>query len=324
MSNSRKYLDANALARLRLIEFEARTVVQGIISGRHRSPLRGFSVEFAEHREYSAGDDLRRLDWKVLARTEKLYLKQYEQETNLSCLMLVDCSESMDFGSVPWLGEKNRLRTKFDHAAIAASVLSHMMQHDGDAVGLYTFNDKVLNRIAPSGRVSQLEAIFETLALGPTTGKTNFAPMLHEVSERMNRRGVVFVFSDFLDEMESLMEGIRHLNHLGHEVIAFHLMDPQEMDFPFQDPTLFRGLEGEPQLDADPASLRQSYLENLNAWRTDLQNELRKQDTDYVLLRTDELLGEKLSEYLRGRKSRFRKASFRKASFRKAIRGPQS
>ena len=181
------------------------------------------------------------------------------------------------------------------------------MQHDGDAIGLYTFNDKVLNRLAPSGRVSQLEAIFEILSLGPTTGKTCLSPLLHEVCERMTRKGVVFIFSDFLDDMDSLMEGIKHLNHLGHEVIAFHVMDPQEMDFPFQDPTLFRGLEGEPQLDADPVSLRQSYLENLDRWRTSLREELRKLDSDYVLLRTDEVLGEVLSEYLRGRKSRIRK-----------------
>jgi uncharacterized protein (DUF58 family) len=123
----------------------------------------------------------------------------------------------------------------------------------------------------------------------------------------MNRKGIVFIFSDFLDDMDSLMEGIKHLNHLGHEVVAFHVMDPQEMDFPFQDPTLFRGLEGEPQLDADPVSLRLSYLENLNRWRTSLREELRKLDSDYVLLRTDEVLGEVLSEYLRGRKSRTRK-----------------
>ena len=307
MSNNRKYLDTDVLARLRLVELEARTIVQGIISGKHRSPMRGFSVEFAEHREYSAGDDLRRLDWKVLARTEKLYLKQYEQETNLACSMLVDCSESMSFGSVPWQKTKSEIRSKFDHAAIASSVLAYLLQHDGDAVGLYTFNDKVLNRLSPSGRVSQLEAIFEILSLGPTTGKTNIAPLLHEVCERMTRKGIVFIFSDFLDDMDSLMEGIKHLNHLGHEVVAFHVMDPQEMDFPFQDPTLFRGLEGEPQLDADPVSLRLSYLENLNRWRTSLREELRKLDSDYVLLRTDEVLGEVLSEYLRGRKSRTRK-----------------
>jgi len=307
LSNNRKYLDADVLARLRLVELEARTIVQGIISGKHRSPMRGFSVEFAEHREYSAGDDLRRLDWKVLARTEKLYLKQYEQETNLACSMLVDCSESMSFGSVPWQKTKSGIRSKFDHAAIASSVLAYLLQHDGDAIGLYTFNDKVLNRLSPSGRVSQLEAIFEILSLGPTTGKTNIAPLLHEVCERMTRKGIVFIFSDFLDDMDSLMEGIKHLNHLGHEVVAFHVMDPQEMDFPFQDPTLFRGLEGEPQLDADPVSLRLSYLENLNRWRTSLREELRKLDSDYVLLRTDEVLGEVLSEYLRGRKSRTRK-----------------
>lgn len=307
MSNNRKYLDADVLARLRLIEFEARTIVQGIISGKHRSPMRGFSVEFAEHREYSAGDDLRRLDWKVLARTEKLYLKQYEQETNLACSILVDCSESMSFGSVNWQKTKTGLRSKFDHAAIASSVLAYLLQHDGDAIGLYTFNDKILSRLPPSGRVSQLEAIFEILSLGPTTGKTNLAPLLHEVCERMTRKGVVFIFSDFLDDIDSLMEGIRHLNHLGHEVVAFHLMDPQELDFPFQDPTLFRGLEGEPQLDADPVSLRQSYLENLDRWRNNLREELRKLDSDYVLLRTDEVLGEVLSEYLRGRKSRLRK-----------------
>ena len=152
-----------------------------------------------------------------------------------------------------------------------------------------------------------MEAIFEILSLGPTTGKTCLSPLLHEVCERMTRKGVVFIFSDFLDDMDSLMEGIKHLNHLGHEVIAFHVMDPQEMDFPFQDPTLFRGLEGEPQLDADPVSLRQSYLENLDRWRTSLREELRKLDSDYVLLRTDEVLGEVLSEYLRGRKSRIRK-----------------
>ena len=307
MTNNRKYLDADVLARLQGLELEARTIVQGMISGKHRSPMRGFSVEFAEHREYAAGDDLRRLDWKVLARTEKLYLKQYEQETNLACSMLVDCSESMAFGSENWMESKSGIRTKFDHAAIAASVLAYMLQHDGDSVGLYTFNYKVLNRLSPSGRGSQLEAIFEILSLGPTTGKTNLPILLHEICERKVRKGIVFVFSDFLDDMNGVIQGIRHLNHLGHEVVAFHVMDPQELDFPFQDPTLFRGLEGEPQVDVDPASLRQGYLDNLEEWRGNLQSELRKLDSDYILLRTDEPLGDLISAYLRGRKSRQRK-----------------
>lgn len=304
MANPRKHLNAAELSRLKLLELEARTIVEGWISGRHKSPLRGFSVEFAEHREYSPGDDLRRLDWKVFGRTSKLHVKQFEQETNLTCQMLVDASESMGFGSGSWPDASRVPYSKFDHAAVAAVSLAHLLLQSGDSVGLTVYGQEAVEALGASGKNDQLRSMLEIFARGPTSQATRLAPVLEGLAGKMTRRGIVFVFSDFLDDHEAILRAIRLLAHLGQEVVVFHVLDPWELEFPFEGPLLFRGLENEPDLDTDPATLKTPYLERLEAWRKGIESSLIGMGMDYLLLRCDESIGSSLAGYLRGRSGR--------------------
>lgn len=207
----------------------------------------------------------------------------------------------------PGKNEPSRIRTKYDHGATACAVLAHLLQREGDAVGLGLFADLSLHRLSPSSRISQLETILELLSRGSGKASTRLGPLLHEFADRIPRRGIVMIFSDLLDNTGEVLEGMRHLRHAGHEVVVFHVLDPDELEFPFQDPTLFRGLEGEATLDTDPVSLRQGYLENLGRFLEEWKSGLKKMDVDYLLLRTDELLGNILASYLAGRHARGRK-----------------
>src|SRR5579871_1427511 len=247
---SLKYLDPQVQARVRSLELKARSVVEGYLSGMHRSPYHGFAVEFAQHREYVPGDDIRHIDWKVYGRSERFYLKQYEQDTNLVCWLMVDASESMKYGS----GET----TKFDFACSAAAALAYLIIHQTDSVGLATFDSQVLNFLRPSSQISHLKDLLTVLATGPGAGQTRLGPIFDDLAQRIQRRGLVMLFSDLFDEPAEIVAGLRHLRYQRHEVVVFHVMDAAELDFPFQDATLFRGMEQMPDLLTDPRSLRES------------------------------------------------------------------
>jgi uncharacterized protein (DUF58 family) len=301
-----KYLDPLILAKVRSLEMQARLIVEGFLSGMHKSPYHGFSVEFAQHREYVPGDDLKHLDWKVYSRTGRFYLKQYEEETNLSLWLLVDASESMRYCSQGKSKEGQPVVTKYDYSCMAAAALAYLTLSQQDAVGLVTYDHIVRAFLRPSSQPSFLKQIVAILNKGPGKERTQLAPIFHDLAERITRRAIIVVFSDCFDELEDILAGIKHLRHKRHEVILMQVLDPAEVEFPFQEATLFRGLEQMPELLTDPRSLRDGYLEQLNQFQEDLHTNCLLQNIDHLQLRTDHSLGRVLAAYLASRTARSR------------------
>src|SRR6476646_4356791 len=284
------YLDPLTLAQVRGLEVQARLVVEGYLAGQHRSPHHGFAVEFAQHREYAPGDDIKHIDWKVYGRTERYYLKQYEQETNLVCWLLVDASQSMAYGS-------GAVR-KYDYACMAAASLAYLIVQQSDSVGLAVFDAQVRRFLRASGQPSQLKEVIRSLGDGPSAAPTRLGPVLHEIAGRARQRGLVMLFSDLFDDVPAILAGLQHLRYDRHEVVVFHVLDPAEEDFPFEDATLFRGLEIPAELLTDPRGLRQGYLRELRAFQNELRRGCRSLNIDLVSLRTDQDLGVVLAKYL--------------------------
>lgn len=289
-------LDPEVLTRIRTLELRAKKAIEGVLTGGHRSKQHGFAIEFAQHREYVPGDDIRHIDWKVYGRKERFYLKQYELETNLVCWLLVDASDSMRYGS----GELS----KYDLAATAAASLGFLVNQQTDSVGLGVFDSAIRHFLKPSGQQSHIRDILRVLSDGPTMETSSIGPILHEAAERFTRRGVVAIFSDLFDDPKAILEGLKHLRYQRHEVIVFHVLDGAEIDFPFRQSTLFHGLEQLPDLLTDPIGVRESYLAEFNAFRDEIQTTCRLNQMDYVELRTDRDLGISLAEYLNRRQRR--------------------
>jgi uncharacterized protein (DUF58 family) len=296
MDDPHRYLDPLALAKVGSLELQARLVVEGYLSGMHKSPYHGFSVEFAQHREYVPGDDIKHVDWKVYGRTGRFFLKQYEEETNLILWLLLDVSESMRYGSGPV--------TKYDYACLSAAALAYLTLHQQDSVGLVTFDNQVRSFLKPSSQPSHLKEMVHVMNRGAPRDKTRLAPIFHDLAERLNRRAIIVLLSDLFDEPADLLAGLRHLRYKRHEVIVMHVLDGAELDFPFQEATLFRGLEQYPELLTDPRALRQGYLEQIEGFITEVRRGCRNQNIDYVGLRTDHDLGVVLSSYLAHRLAR--------------------
>jgi uncharacterized protein (DUF58 family) len=296
IDDPQKYLDPLTLAKVRSLELQARLVVEGYLSGMHKSPYHGFSVEFAQHREYVPGDDIKHIDWKVYGRTGRYYLKQYEEETNLVCWLLLDTSESMQYRS----GEVS----KFDYACMVSAALSYLILHQQDAVGMVTFDDQVRRLLKPSSQPSHLKQVVGLMNQGPARQKSRLGAVFHDLAERMPRRALVIVLSDLFDEVSEIVTGLQHLRHKRHEVVVFHILDAAEVDFPFQQATLFRGLEQLPELLTDPRNLRKGYLEELQGYLQQVERGCRGQNIDYLRLRTDTNLGVVLSSYLAQRLTR--------------------
>lgn len=286
-------LDPAVLSRIDHLELEARQFVEGFLAGRHRSPRQGFAVEFAQHREYAPGDDVKHIDWTVYARTGKYFLKQYEQETNLVLWLVVDASESMAFKS----GE----RSKYDMASTAAACLAHLVLQQADTMGLSMVANGIRAFLRPSGQMNQLREACRALATGPFPGAGGIARGIDELAGRTGRRGVVCVFSDLLDDVPDVMAALQHLRYFKHDVILFHTLDGAEIDFPYRQTTLFKGLEGLPELLTDPANIRADYLKAFGAHVAEIEAGCRKLEIDFVRLRTDSNLGHDLSAYLQKR-----------------------
>ncbi len=295
MEEYQKYLDPRTLAKLAGLELRARTIVEGFVAGMHRSPYHGFSVEFAEHREYVPGDDLRHVDWKVFAKTDKVYLKQYEEETNLICYLVLDTSESMRYRS------DQAALSKLEYAQCIAAALAHLTLRQQDGVGLITFDDEIRTMLRPSGNPSQLRQLLHLMEQSQPQRKTATGPIFHDLSERLKKRGVVVILSDMFDDVPAMMAGLKHFRHRRHDVVVFHVLDPAELDFPFQQTTLFKGLEQLPDVLSDPRALRKAYLAEFNAFLRQVQAGCRAQHADYVQVRTDQNLEVALSAYLSGR-----------------------
>jgi uncharacterized protein (DUF58 family) len=295
-----KYLDPRTLAKLQGLEVRARSIVEGYVSGLHRSPFHGFSIEFAEHREYVPGDDLRYVDWKVFGRSDKIYLKQFEEETNLLAYLLLDTSESMLYQSDP------QGLSKLEYAKCVAASLAYLVLQQQDSVGLATFDAQLRSFVRPSGNPSHLKQVLHVMEESPGERKTATGPIFHELAERLKKRGVVLVLSDLFDDVEQMMAGLKHFRHRRHDVVVFHVLDPAELDFPFRQTTMFRGLEGLPDVLTDPRSLRKAYLEEFGKFLRDVRKGCRANNADYLLLRTDQPLDVALSSFLSSRMKRVR------------------
>jgi uncharacterized protein (DUF58 family) len=299
VENYQKYLDPQTLASLEGLDLQARMVVEGYVAGMHPSPYHGFSVEFAEHREYVPGDDIRHVDWKVWSKTDKLYLKQYEEETNLLLYLLLDTSESMGYRS----GDNV---TKLQYAQFISAALAYLVLQQQDSVGLVVFDAAVRRYLKPAGHLSQLKEVIHLLDVTPAREKSDLGTVFNDLAERFKKRGIVAVFSDMFDDVNRIITGLKHFRHRRHEVIVFHILDPAELEFPFRDPTLFKGLEDMPEIMTDPHALKRAYQAEIGSFLKGLEKACRMSDIDYVPLRTDQSLDIPLSSYLASRSARIR------------------
>jgi len=291
--SSRKYLDPEVLNSIAGLELKARLIVEGFVSGMHRSPFHGFSVEFAEHREYVPGDDVRFVDWKVFGKSDRYYIKQYEEETNLRAWLLVDTSESMEYGT--------GALSKIDYARHAAAALAYLITQQQDAVGLCLFNDHVQDVLPPASSAGHLRVLVKRLAERQTSGKTGLSAAVNKACEQLGRRGVVIILSDLLDSPDSVMDAVQLLRHRSHEVILIHLLDRDERTFPFERITRFEGLEAMPQVVADPAALRTQYLKELDSFTRRIRRGCLRNGADFVEIDTSTHLDVALSSYLASR-----------------------
>lgn len=296
----RKYLDPKTLARISALDLRARLVVEGFISGLHRSPHRGFSIEFAEHRQYTQGDDTRHIDWKVFGRTNKYYIKQYEEETNLVCVLAVDCSESMTYRS-PWAP-----MSKHDYAISIAASLAYLALRQHDAVGLALFDDQVTRYVRPNNHPAQWKTVIHELegSTGPT--KTSLLKIMDELADRLKHRSLVILLSDCFGDLADIRKGLKRLRYRKNEIILCHIMDPAELTFPFRGPTRFRGLEETGQLLCEPRALRERYLHEVTQFNANLRRACRELHLDYELYNTDDPLDVALSTYLATRSAGMR------------------
>lgn len=293
-----RLLDPRAIARLQGLELRARRIVEGYVAGLHRSPYQGFSNEFAEHREYVPGDDLRYVDWKVFGKSDRFYLKQFEVETNLILYLVLDASESMQYQ-----GPTSPM-SKITYAQCAAAAFAYLALHQRDAVGLTMFDQEITHSIRPSSSPTQLKQLVHVLEQSTAARKTRTGPIFDELAERFRRRGVVVILSDLFDELDPMLAGLKHLRHEKHDVILLHVLDAMEIDFPFQQVTMFKGLEAIGNVLVDPRALHAAYRREIEAFRRQIRSCCRANQIDYILLRTDQPLDAALSAFLSARRKR--------------------
>ena len=295
-----RFLDADVVRRLGRAQVTTRGLVEGFLAGLHRSPYRGLSVEFAGHRHYVPGDEPRRIDWKVYGKRDRYYVKQYHEETNFIAYLLVDASASMAFTSGP--------PSKLIYASTLAEALSYLVLRQNDAVALGAFDRDTVTYVPPGHRLSFLARLSELLAHIEPAGGTDSARALRRLGEQFSHRGIVVVISDFLDDAASVLDGLKHLKFLGHEVVALHVLDPQELTFTFQGPVRFEGLESDLRALVEPQRVRQAYLESLRRHLHTLRQGLSSSAIDYRLTDTSKPIDELLLSYLATRRKQRRTA----------------
>jgi uncharacterized protein (DUF58 family) len=290
MPGSKRFLHPEAIKRIARLEIRARHIVEGFLSGMHRSPYFGQSVEFLQHREYALGDDLRHVDWKVWARQDRLYVKQFEEETNLRSHLLVDVSSSMAYGSGPL--------NKYEYACTLACSLAYLILRQQDGVGCITFDEKVRVSVPVRTKNNHIFSIVDSLAVQEPRDKTDMYAILRQVAETAPRRGLMVLVSDLLADRPGLFKGLKLLRQRGHDVLVFHVMDDEELDFPFSGPTRFEGLEIPDHLNCNPRALRDGYLAALQAYLDEVRRECARNVCDYALVRTGEPLDAALATFL--------------------------
>jgi uncharacterized protein (DUF58 family) len=290
-------LDPTALARFGRLELVARLVVEGVMAGLHRSPFKGFSVEFAEHRQYGPGDEIRHIDWRAFGKTDRYFVKEYEEETNLKAYLVVDSSASMAYAG--------RTASKFEHARRLAASLAYLMISQRDAVGLVTFDDSPRALIPPRSAPGHFAVLCKALDDTRTGGEAPLSGILHALAERIKRRGLVVVLSDGFDSLDDLATALGHLRHRHHEVLFLHVLAPEEEEFPFRRPARFRDLERPGSLlRVDPSAVRKAYLERFRAFCEGLKERARGIDVDYHRASTAEPVETTLLNYLATRSRR--------------------
>jgi len=289
----KNYLDPKTLNKIARLDVRARLVVEGFITGLHRSPYHGFAVEFAQHRQYVPGDEIKHIDWKVWSKTDRLYIKEYEEETNLKCTILLDCSKSMRYGE----HDKNAM-SKFDYGATLAACLAYLLQKQQDAVGLVTFDRAIKMNLPASSNPAHVKKLVHELEQTEPDDRTDVHDAFHALAEQIRRRGLVVLISDLFVDIDALTEALHHFRHRRHEVVVFQVMHEHEIDFPFQDNTLFKGLEIEQELMTEPRALRKAYLEAKDKFCEEVRRTCATSGIDYVLLSTADPLDAALSSYL--------------------------
>jgi uncharacterized protein (DUF58 family) len=289
--------DPTSLAKYGRLALVARSLVEGFLTGAHKSPYKGFSVEFAEHRQYYPGDEIRHIDWRAYGKTDRYYIKEFEEETNLRAHLLVDASGSMAY--------KGAHGSKFEYAQYVAASLAYLMLHQRDAVGLVTHDTRVRQIIKPKASAKHLLHLLRTLEETRPGGETSMAPIWHGLAGEIKRRGLIVILSDCFDQLPALMRALQHFRHERHEILLFHVLAPEEMEFPFKKWTQFRNLEvAGHKLLVDPQRLRKEYLKNFNQFCKDLRDQAGQMQIDYQLLRTDEPVDRALGAYLTRRQMR--------------------
>jgi uncharacterized protein (DUF58 family) len=293
MPASKRFLHPEAIQRISRMDLRARHIVEGFLSGEHRSPYFGQSIEFLQHREYAPGDDLRRIDWKVWAKQDRLYVKQYEEETNLRATLVVDVSAGMRYGSGPL--------NKYEYASTIAVSLAYLLLRQQDAVGCISFDERV-RRVTPiRSRMNHLQSVISTLENSEPADKTDLAKVLQNVAEETPRRGMVAIISDLFCDRAGLVKGLRLLRQRGHDVMVFHVMDDDELDFNFNGATRFEGLETPEYLNCNPRALREGYMAALGTFLDEVRRGCAQNACDYALIRTSRPLDAALAYYLSNR-----------------------
>ena len=291
--DKRKYLDPAIVAKLDNMTIRARLVVEGYLIGQHKSPYHGFSVEFAEHRAYGHGDETRHIDWKLYGKTDRYYVKRFEEETNLRSYILLDTSQSMQFGS-------NKI-TKLDYASYLAAALTHLMLNQRDGMGLVLFDEKIKKFIPPRAAPSHANIIMKALENIQSGKDTHIRTMLDQMADRIKKRGLVILISDLMDDPDQVLMGLNHFRHNKQEMIVFHLMDRQELNFDFDERTQFKDMETGEMITTDPWHIRSAYQNMIKSFQKKYLTSCRNQRIDFVPLFTDQPLDIALNEYLNKR-----------------------
>ena len=291
--DSRRFLRPEEISRIARLEVRARQIVEGFLSGLHRSPYYGQSVEFLQHREYVPGDDIRRVDWKVWSKTDRYYVKLYQEDTNLRTTLLVDASESMQFGSGPL--------TKYEYGCTLAAALSYLLLRQQDAVGLITFDQDIRTRVPARSKQNHLYAILAALDAQQPAQKTDLYGVLRQVAEEQAQRGMIVIVSDLFVDRDGLFRGLRLLRHRGHDVLIFHIMDDEELDFTYTGTTKFEGMEETGELVCDPRAFRDGYLAAVQSFLEELRVRCARNVIDFQTIRTSEHLDAVLAYYLNHR-----------------------
>ena len=286
----KKYMDPHIINKIDNLSLRARLVVEGFIIGMHKSPYHGFSVEFSEHRPYGYGDEIKFIDWKLWGKTDRFYIKQFEEETNLKCHIILDKSLSMEYGS--------HKISKFEYSKTLCAAFIYLMIKQQDAVGLTMFDKKIDTSIQPKSKITQLNFLLKMMHQARTGGETSIAKLLHSLAESISKRGLIILVSDLLDDESEVIKGLRHFRHKGHEIVIFHIIDPKEKDLNFEQNVNFVDLEKNSNILTDPRKIKHQYNKAFKNFCKFYSDECLKNKIDYVQVLTDSSLDVAIMQYL--------------------------